>query len=392
MADSFKDIWSLRKPGALDSGRHKQRIREAIKKNLHELIAEENIISSKGGKKIKVPVKFLDMWRFKFGKNSKQKGVGHGEGDPGDVVAKEGQDPGKGDKAGQDPGEDIYEEEVEIEEIIEMMLEDLDLPWMEQKDKSIEIETEDIVFQDIAERGLPSNIDKRRTVMRNMRKNAMKGKLRIGGFDQSDLRFKVWEQVIERHSNATVTLIMDRSGSMTAERKYIVKSFFWWMVQFLGRKYDNVELVFIAHDTEAKEVEEENFFSISQSGGTMVSSGFILAKKIIEDRYPTNIWNNYVFAFSDGDNWPEDNGRCVQSVKDIIPLCQAVGYGEVQVSSGFYSWAGGSSSWSNLAGIFEKDKELLDSERFVVATIEKREDIYQTLKEFLPNSDEAKNG
>lgn len=149
-------------------------------------------------------------------------------------------------------------------------------------------------------------------------------------------------------------------------------------------------MVFIAHDTEAKEVEEENFFAISQSGGTMVSSAFVLAKKIIDDRFPTNIWNNYVFAFSDGDNWPDDNKRCVQSVKDILPLCRSVGYGEVQVDS---FWGGkGNSIWSNLAEIFEEDQELSSSERFIVATIEKRENIYQTLKEFLPNVGEDKNG
>lgn len=381
MTDSFKDIWSLRKPGALDSERHKQRIRDAIKKNLHDLIAEENIISSKGGKKVKVPIKYLDMWKFKFGKNDKQKGVGQGDGDPGDIIAKEDQGQGKGQgQAGQDPGEDIYEEEVELEEVIEMMLEDLDLPWLDKKEKAIEIETEDVVFQDIAERGLPSNIDKKQTVLRNMRKNALKGKMRIGNFEPSDLRYRVWEQVIEKHSNAAVFLLMDRSASMTNEKKYIVKSFFWWMVKFLERKFDNVELIFIAHDTEAKETEEENFFAISQSGGTMVSSAFILAKKIIENRFPENIWNNYVFSFSDGDNWPEDNERCVQAVKNILPLCQAVGYGEVNVSNDFFGW-------SRLTEVFSENSDLVNNERFIVATIEKREDIYKTLKEFLPKEE-----
>lgn len=381
MTDSFKDIWSLRKPGALDSERHKQRIRDAIKKNLHDLIAEENIISSKGGKKVKVPIKYLDMWKFKFGKNDKQKGVGQGDGDPGDIIAKEDQGQGKGQgQAGQDPGEDIYEEEVELEEVIEMMLEDLDLPWLDKKEKAIEIETEDVVFQDIAERGLPSNIDKKQTVLRNMRKNALKGKMRIGNFEPSDLRYRVWEQVIEKHSNAAVFLLMDRSASMTNEKKYIVKSFFWWMVKFLERKFDNVELIFIAHDTEAKETEEENFFAISQSGGTMVSSAFILAKKIIENRFPENIWNNYVFSFSDGDNWPEDNERCVQAVKNILPLCQAVGYGEVNVSNDFFGW-------SRLTEVFSENSDLVNNERFIVAAIEKREDIYKTLKEFLPKEE-----
>jgi sporulation protein YhbH len=391
MSDSFKDIWSLRKPGAKDSVRHKERIRKAIRENLHELISEENIISSKGGKKIKVPVKYLDMWRFKFGKNNKNKGVGQGKGDPGDVIHKE--DPrGKGGKAGDEPGEEIYEEEVDVEEVIEMMLEDLDLPWLEEKENVKEIETEETVFQDIAEKGLPSNRDMRRTVMRNMKRNALKGKMKIGDFILDDLRYRVWEQVIEKHSNASVTLLMDRSGSMTSERKYIVKSFFWWMTKFLERKHENVELNFIAHDTEAHEVEEENFFKISHGGGTMVSSAFRLAKTIIEDRYPIETWNNYVFAFSDGDNWPEDNDRCVQAVKDIIPLCQAVGYGEVNVSDSFYNWAGAASSsmWSNLAQIFEKDSELSENERFIVATIEKREDIYDGLKKFLKGVDEVK--
>lgn len=380
----------MRKPGARDSARHKQRIRKAIKERLHELISEENIISSKGGKKIKIPMRFLDMYRFKYGKNNKSKGVGQGEGDPGDVIAKEDPNGQPGSGAGQDPGDDIYEEEVDVEEVIDMMLEDLDLPWLEDKEKAIEIETEETVFQDIAERGLPANVDKRRTVLENMKRNAMKGKMKIGGFELSDLRYRVWENVIERHSNAAVILIMDRSGSMTYERKYIVKSFFWWMVRFIERKYNNVELVFIAHDTQAREVEEENFFTISQAGGTMVSSGFKLADQIIDDRYPPEIWNNYVFSFSDGDNWGEDNNRCVEAVKQVLNKCQAVGYGEVEYNDYFYNWRGSSSSPSNLLAIFENDPELSNNERFLSANIEKREDIYECLRKFLHGVDERK--
>lgn len=390
MSESFKDLWSIRKPGARDSARHKERVREAIKEKLHELIAEENIITSKGGKKIKIPMKYLDMWRFKFGKNNQSKGVGHGDGDPGDVIAEENPH-GTGSGAGSDPGDEIYEEEVDVEEVIDMMLEDLDLPWLEEKEKAIEIETEETVFQDIAERGLPSNIDKRRTVLQNMKKNALKGKIRIGGFDMNDLRYRVWEQIIEKHSNAAVFLLMDRSGSMTSEKKYIVKSFFWWMVRFIERKYNNVELIFIAHDTQAREVEEENFFAISQGGGTMVSSAFKLADQIIEERYPSSIWNNYIFAFSDGDNWGEDNQKCIDSVKQVLPKCQAVGYGEVEYSDYFYNWRGNASAApSNLLSIFENDTELFENERFICSNIEKREDIYNCLKAFLHGIDEKK--
>ena len=382
MSDNFKDLWNLRKPGARDSSRHKERIKQAIRENLHDLIAEENIISSKGGKKIKIPIKFLDTWKFKYGDNNKKQGVGHGDGNPGDVIAKE-PGKGKGSGAGQESGEEIYEEEIDIEEVIEMMLEDLNLPWLEEKDKAIEVETEETIFQDIAERGLPSNIDKKRTVYQNIKKNASKGKIKIGGFEPSDLRYRVWEQVKEYHSNAAVFLLMDRSGSMTQERKYIVKSFFWWMVRFIERKYKTVQLVFIAHDTDAREVEEEDFFKISQMGGTMVSSAFTLANQIIDDRFPPSIWNNYVYSFSDGDNWVEDNQTCINIVKQILPKCQSVGYGEVDYNESFYNWSGSSGDSYNLLSAFEKDLELYNNERFVCSTIKRREDIYGCLKAFL---------
>jgi sporulation protein YhbH len=385
-SENFKDIWSLKKPGSLDSKRHKQRIRKAIKENLHELIAEENIITSKDTKKIRVPVKYLDMWRFKFGRIKDEVWAGHGEGNPGDSIVEKAIKGNAG--GGSTPGEDVYEEEVEKEEIIEMMLEDLDLPWLEKKDKTIEIETEDIVFQDISKRGIPSNVDKRKTVRENIMRNAKKGKACIGGFRPSDLRYRVWEHIIEQHSNAAIILMMDRSGSMTSERKYIVKSFYWWMVNFLRLKFKNVEIIFIAHHTDASEVKEEDFFALSQSGGTMVSSAFTLAKKIIEERYPPAIWNNYVFSFSDGGNWHDDNKKCLQAVKDIVPLCQAVGYGEVRVSDEFWFWTTKAlNDQSLLANIFEEDSELSDNERFMVTTIEKREDIYTSLKDFLPGMD-----
>lgn len=393
--DSFKDIWSKRRSGARDSQRHKERIRKAIKENLRELIAEESIISSKGGKKIKVPIKYLDMWRFKFGKNKNAKGIGFGEGDPGDIIYVEPPQ-GKGaGEAGDKPGEEVYDEEVEYEEIIEMMLEDLNLPWLEEKEETNEIETEKTVFQDIAEKGLPSNIDKRRTVMENMKRNASKGKMRIGGFLPEDLRYKVWENVIERHSNAAVILVMDRSGSMSSEKKYIVKSFFWWMVRFIEKKYDNVELVFIAHDTEAHEVEEESFFNISQSGGTFISSGFKLANKIIDDRFPTNIWNNYIFAWSDGDNWPEDNDRCVSAMEEALTKCQAVGYGEVSYNQYFYDWASANGKdshnrWSYFGEIL-KNGDISQNKRFIMAKVVKREDVYLCLRQFLSDLDEGRN-
>lgn len=388
MSENFKDIWTLRKPGARDSIRHKERIKQAIKDNLRHLIAEENIISSSGDKKVRVPIKYLDMWRFKFGKNTKAsgRGVGQGDGKEGDVIAEEGEGRGSGHQAGQEAGEDIYEEEVSIEEVIDMMLEDLNLPFLERKENAEELETEETIFQDIADKGLPPNIDKKRSIYANMKKNASKGKVRIKSLEPSDLRYRVWENVIEKHSNASIFLLMDRSGSMDDEKKYIVKSFCWWMVKFIQKKYNNVEIVFIAHDTEAKVVEEQDFFSISQSGGTLCSSAFKLAKEIIEEKYPSNSWNNYVFEFSDGDNWMEDNDKCVELVKELLTMSQAVGYGEVKFGDWFYNWNKADKlkfDSSRLQSTFLKDKELVENEKFLTVSIRKKEDVYDCLKNLL---------
>lgn len=382
MNDFYKDIWELRQPGRRDSQRHKERIRKAIKENLRELIAEENIISSDGKRKVKVPMRYLDMWRFKFGPNRKGKGVGHGEGDPGDIIAKEG-GRGKGNKPGDQPGEEIYEEEVELAEIVEMMLEELGLPWLENKENQVEIETEEMVFHDISEKGLPPNVDLKRTLIENLKRNSIAGRPSFGKIVPDDLRYRVWENVVEKHSNASVILIMDRSGSMTDDKKFIVKSFFFWMVSFLRLKYSNVDVVFIAHDTEAREVEETNFFSISDGGGTRISSGLELAKTIIEARFPSNIWNNYIFSFSDGENWDADNERCITLFKELLNVCQAVGYGEVSYSDQFYKWSSWHGHWSTLHDALEKSVELSEEPRFLTASIVRREDVYSCLRQFL---------
>ena len=270
-----------------------------------------------------------------------------------------------------------------------MMLEDLGLPWLEQKEQQVELETEETVFHDISKKGLPPNVDRRRTILRNLRRNIANNQPGVGGFIPEDLRFRVWENVLEKHSNASVILAMDRSGSMTLEKKFIVKSFFFWMVNFIRRKYQNVEVVFVAYDTVAREVGEENFFAISEGGGTMISSGFKLAKEIVEARFPPDAWNNYVFCFSDGENWDDDNGRCVVLVKELLGMCQAVGYGEVSYSDEFYNWASFGGSWFTLHKEFSRDNDLSEDPRFMTASIVKREDLYACLKQFL-DVDEGK--
>lgn len=382
MTDSLLDIWGMRKRGKRDSARHSKRVKKAIKENLRDLISDASIISSDGKRKIKIPIRYLDNYRFKHGDNKNKEGVGQGNHDnnPGDPIAHDGT--GRKGQGGGQPGEqagdELYEEEVTIAELVDMMLEDLGLPWLENKDSQVEIETENVKFTDISEVGPLSNVDKKKTIFENMKRNAKLGKPVIHKITPEDLRYKVWEIEKEYHSNAAVYFLMDRSGSMDDDKKYIAKSFFFWLAHFCKTKYNNVELIFIAHDTTAKIVPEENFFKITNSGGTMCSSAFQLALEHINENHPPNLWNNYVFSFSDGDNWPSDNAKCMGLVKELLEVCAAVGYGEIDTDS-FYNY-GGMFSWSTL---HEEFKKHIDHPRFLTASIQKKEDIYACLRQFL---------
>ena len=64
---------------------------------------------------------------------------------------------------------------------------------------------------------------------------------------------------ILRHS--VMIFSSDVSGSKTEDMKDLAKRFFLLLHIFLTRKYDSVDLVFVRHTTEAKEVDEETFFN-----------------------------------------------------------------------------------------------------------------------------------
>lgn len=326
-----KDDWSLHRKGYQDQTRHQQKVREAIKRNLPDLVTDESIILSDGKQIVKVPIRSLDEYRFRYNYN-KSKHVGQGDGDSqvGDVL---GVDPsaagaGKGEGAGDQPGEDIYEAEINMEELEAMLFEQLELPHLQDKPKDKLVHT-DIAFNDIRKKGLMSNIDKKRTILENLRRNATSGHAGIHGISPDDLRFKTWEEIERPHSNALIIAMMDTSGSMGAFEKYVARSFFFWMVRFLRTKYEHVEIAFIAHHTEAKEVSEEAFFTRGESGGTICSSAYLKAIELIDARYSPEYYNIYPFHFSDGDNLTSDNDRCVKYIEQLLQRCNMFGYGEV---------------------------------------------------------------
>ena len=117
-----------------DRLRHRQKVREAIRENVADIIAEEAILTKTPDRVVKVPIRGIKEYRFAFDdKAPRVAAAGAGEVKEGQVVgaAPKQQDglPGAGDR----PGLDYYETDITIEELVDLMFEDLKLPELERK-------------------------------------------------------------------------------------------------------------------------------------------------------------------------------------------------------------------------------------------------------------------
>lgn len=150
-----QEDWSLHRKGYEDQTRHQEKVKEAIKQNLPDLVTEESVILSKGQKVIKIPIRSLDEYKFRYNQNKKQHtGQGNGDSEVGDVVARDGapKGPGKGQGAGDQAGEDYYEAEISLEQLEKMLFSELELPHLKQKERD-QITVTDIQFNDIRKKG-----------------------------------------------------------------------------------------------------------------------------------------------------------------------------------------------------------------------------------------------
>ncbi len=360
-----------------DRLRHRQKVREAIRENVADIISEESIIGKDRDRIIKVPIRGVKEYRFIYGENVPGVGQGGDDVQPGQVIARErGKDGNQ--QSGDQPGVDYYETDVTLDELVEIMFEDLELPYMDRKHlREIEIEHQNR-RRGYRKKGVRVHLDKRRTARARLKRRKATHRREEESlesrfpFHNDDLIYT--HRVVEtrRESNAVVFCVMDTSGSMDTMKKYLARSFFFLLYQFLITKYQRVETVFIAHHTEAKEVTEEEFFQKGESGGTFISSGYLRALEIIQQRYHPSLWNIYVFHCSDGDNFEADNAAALQAAGQIAEIANLFGYGEVKpLGSGYYG--------NSMIQFFSQ----LEKDNFQTVRIQRKEDIWPSFKNFL---------
>jgi sporulation protein YhbH len=356
-----------------DLNRFRQIVRGKIKKDLRKYISHGEMIGRQGKKLVSIPVPSIDIPRFRYGRN--QGGVGQGEGDAGDPIARGDGQPGAGE-AGEEAGQHSLDVELTIEELAQLLGEELQLPNIQPKGRK-NIVTEKDKYSGIARIG-PNSL---RHFKRSYRE-ALKRQIAAGLYDEEnpivvpireDMRFRTWKVTEMPESNAVIIYSMDVSGSMGQEQKELVRVTAFWIETWLRSQYKNLEIRYIVHDAAAKEVSQEIFYRIREGGGTKISSAYKLILRLIEERYPPDEWNIYPFHFSDGDNWGGgDTRECIDLLKQqILPKVNLFCYGQVRSLYG--------------SGRFAHDLEenLRDNETIVVSEIADRDDIYDAIKAFL---------
>ncbi|HUA53162.1 MAG TPA: YeaH/YhbH family protein [Candidatus Sulfotelmatobacter sp.] len=361
------------------------RARAEVKGAVQEATRKRKVGDLEGAEKISIPTKGIAEPNFRYARGTGKREIvvpGNKEFITGDKIPRppggEGEG-GRGEASPDGEGEDAFEFVLSKDEFLDLFFDDLELPDLIGK------QLKDATSMKLARAGYtvsgtPSNLNVGRTMRNSMARRislnrprradvealerevadaeaagdevgaararkALDALLRrvklIPYVDPVDVRYNRFEKVPKPNTQAVMFCLMDVSGSMSERMKDLAKRFFMLLHVFLGRRYRQVDVVFIRHTSVAKEVDEDTFFYSTETGGTVVSTALEEMLRVVRDRYPLEAWNIYAAQASDGDNIDSDSGRCISLLKEqILPITQYFAYVEVGAgSAGLYGSA-----------------------------------------------------
>lgn len=392
--------------------RYKQQIKEAVS----DSISKRSVTDVDSGEEVSIPTRDIKEPVFHTSKGGKREQVhpGNDQFSTGDKIKRPpgggGQGgSGEGDASDQGEGQDEFVFEISKDEYLDLLFEELELPNLQknQLDKLVQYETYRAGYQTD---GVPANLDIVRSLKGSVARrialtSGKKKKLReleteleqlkadkfehqlriielekeiealkkaiakVPFIDTFDLRFRNYEKRPNPTSKAVMFCLMDVSGSMDQATKDMAKRFYILLYLFLTRTYKNVDVVYIRHHTQAKEVDEQEFFYSQETGGTIVSSALRLMDEIIQDRYDATEWNIYAAQASDGDNWADDSPLCSEILTQrLLPAVRYYAYIEITERQHQSLWR----EYQKIAG---------HQEHFAIKHIQTVEDIYPVFRE-----------
>lgn len=400
---------------AVNRQRFLRRYKSQIKQSIAEAINKRSVTDVDSGESVSIPNADINEPMFHQGRGGLRHRVHPGNDHfvQNDRIERPqgggGGGSGQGEASQDGEGEDEFSFQISKDEYLDLLFEDLALPNLRknQQKQLTEFKTHRSGY---TSNGVPANISvvrslqnslARRTAMtagkkrelrelestltevehsepaqlleeERLRKEIAELRAKIAKtpfIDTFDLRYRNYERRPEPSSQAVMFCLMDVSGSMDQATKDMAKRFYILLYLFLSRTYKNVDVVYIRHHTQAKEVDEQEFFYSQETGGTIVSSALKLMDEVIQERYDPAQWNIYAAQASDGDNWADDSPLCHQLLaQKILPMVRYYSYIEITRRAHQTLWRE-----------YEVLQERFDN--FAMQHIREQEDIYPVFRE-----------
>jgi uncharacterized sporulation protein YeaH/YhbH (DUF444 family) len=296
---------------------------EFIDDRLSDLVTDivnEGDISAHGGRNSDIVLEIDDIAppRFTYGREGGA-GSGAGSGGPGDGAGK-------------------LRFRLPLKRFMELVGRKLALPDL-TKDGEGRIKEVTYSFKTVGTCGVI--LDKKRTFKRALKTSVACGRYRpeAGVRDvlvrRRDRRFKLPERVERPRHRAVVLYIGDISYSTYGERLELTKRIVNFTHHWIDYNYGagNVDHRFFVHDVVAHEVLAEQFYEVSNAGGTRAAGAFELASQIAGNEYAPGATNLYAFYFGDGELLPDDAEAITDIIgTDMVGVFNRVGLVEVKPS------------------------------------------------------------
>ena len=353
-------------------------VKDKVKSKLKDHITKGKKVVRRGKDMVVVDIPYIELPRFRYG--NQDGGIGNGPADVGDEVGDGPPQPGgEQGQPGNDTGEHDVGVGVSLDFYLDMLAEELELPNMEPKQNS-EITNPHIKWNRTSSQGNNSLLHKKKTF-----KQAIKRVVSEGNYDPEDITnvypvkddkvYKSWSQVDKPDANAVIFFMSDISASMGPDKRDLIRELCWYLETWISRFYEETQMKYIVHDSQAYEVDKEKFYKYTSGGGTRISSAFELVKDVIERAYPLDEWNIYIFYLSDGENFGDDNRLCADYLKDLQEMANLIGITEVKAMR----------SWAEFLP-FIQDKlntGKLSKKKITTTSMDKSEDILKSLKKLV---------
>ncbi|MEQ9884401.1 YeaH/YhbH family protein [Pectobacterium brasiliense] len=392
-----------------------RRYKSQIKQSISEAINKRSVTDIESGESVSIPNADINEPMFHQGRGGRRHRVHPGNDHfvQNDKIERPqgggGGGSGQGDASKNGEGEDEFVFQISKDEYLDLLFEDLALPNLKktQHRQMTEYKTHRAGY---TANGVPANISVVRSLQNSLARrmamtagkrrtlheleetleqlahtepaqlleeerlrqeiNELRQKIaRVPFIDTFDLRYRNYERRAEPSSQAVMFCLMDVSGSMDQATKDMAKRFYILLYLFLSRNYKNVDVVYIRHHTQAKEVDEQEFFYSQETGGTIVSSALKLMEEVVRERYDPSQWNIYAAQASDGDNWADDSPLCHQILANqLLPMVRYYSYIEITRRSHQTLWR----EYETLRDTFDN---------FAMQHIRDQDDIYPVFRE-----------